>query len=642
MKSSGVVFRFLTHKALVFILGVSFLATNLHASCNGDVNDDKKVDIRDALFTLKYVVNLIPHDATNNALYLATADVAPLDASQKPKGNSAIDIADALVILKRAVNLLTWDITPPGDDATITDLPGPGVTMAAGALGSVSFTADADTTASVTYPANGQSASLEITDATGMVWRLDLPGDALVKPASITMTALKDLSSTALPGAITGGVLFEPDGLRFANPATLTATPPAGEKVGLILVGRHDGTGVEVAPTTAGQESVSAQIFHFSTGASTASDNATMDKLKQGALADFASAKEAAQELLKQGVTVPPPPDAKLHCMGTSAYQDPEAAIAAYEKQVASPEEDVRNRLIGTARSLALLGEQAASDEALKLAQDVQARVVKKTSTLVKTYSPQPDKFLAVSRVALNAERNNQLLGGPDNSTTMTTLGTWAGTFLEHYIDELKVRHDYRVMPALYEVARIAALLGAANADSAIDRILAAMTFTAYFDTAAAMSGANTLQWHVNGNVTIDKTAQQVEAWEGTANGKYIDFSSTNPDLQGMVMPNLFPVTVKILKIDACEENNAGLSVSAIGADSEVYISSKGSVPASPGYIKTMAFGMMFEKYDQATATYKFTMPLTNLDQEAARETFTNAYGGASFQYDLKLHHDPK
>jgi hypothetical protein len=540
------------------------------------------------------------------------------------------------------VNLLTWDITPPGGDATITDQPGPGVIMAAGALGSVTFTVDAASTGTVAYAADGQPVSLTLTDASGLVWRLDVPGDALVQPVAIRMTALKELTSAALPGAVTGGVLLEPNGLRFLTPATLTVTAPAESKVGFVLIGQHDGTGIELAPTTAEQGSLSAQLFHFSVGASTSSDEATMDRLKQGALSDYESAKAAAQELLKQAVTVPPPPDVKLHCMGTAAYQDPEAALAEYEKKVSSPEEEVRNRLLGAAKALALLGQQAPSDEALKLAQDVQARVVKKTSTLVKTYATQPDKFMAVARVALNAERNNQLLGGSDDSGTMTTLATWAGVVLDFYIDELKVRHDYRVIPSLYYIARIGALLGASNADGAIDRILAAMTFTAYFDTTLAMSGENTLQWHVNGNVTIDKTAEQVEAWEGTADGKYLDFSSTNPDIKGMVMPNLFPVTVKIIKLDACEENTVELSVSAIGADSEVYISPKGNVPASPGFIKSMAFGMMFEKYDQETSLYKFNMPLTNLDQEAARETFTNAYGGASFQYDLKLHHDPK
>ena len=75
----------------------------------GDVNGDGKIDIFDALLTLQYSLNLIPHDATTDAQYLATADVAPLDTvTMKPKGDGKIDIMDALVILQRSVNLLSW------------------------------------------------------------------------------------------------------------------------------------------------------------------------------------------------------------------------------------------------------------------------------------------------------------------------------------------------------------------------------------------------------------------------------------------------------------------------------------------------------------------------------------------------------
>jgi len=525
-------------------------------------------------------------------------------------------------------------------EAIITDQPAPAAVMAAGALGSITFTVDSDRTASVSYPADGQASRVDVTDGSGLTWRLDIPGDALAAPVTITMSALKDLASASMPGVINGGVLLEPDGLQFLTPATLTVTPPAGRHVGVILIGRHDGTGIEFAPSTAGQDNVSAQISHFSTGSSTSTDDAAIDALRKRALADYESAKAAATELLKQSnVSVPPPPDIKLNCWGTSAYKDPEAILVEYEQSVFSPERDIASRLLGTGRSLALLGEDAKSVEAVKMAADVHARIVKKTRLLVKTYAPQPEKFTAVLRAALTAERQNQLLGGPEDSSTMTALANWAGKALDFYIDELRVKHDYTVVPALYYIARIAALLGASGSDTALDRIVNALTFTAYFDTAAVFKGANTLQYHLNGNVTIDR---MVNAWQGTANGKYVDFTSSKGDVT-MALPNLFPVTAKIENMDACVNNTVDVFISAIGADSEMYISAKGSAPASPGEIKTLAFGMLFEKYDQPTSTYKFHMPLTNLDTEAAREIFANSYGGkADFQYDLKLWHSPK
>jgi surface antigen len=75
----------------------------------GDCNGDGNIDIMDALLALQYALNLIPHNAANDAIYLAAADVAPLDSvTMKPKGDGKIDVMDALVILQRAVNLLSW------------------------------------------------------------------------------------------------------------------------------------------------------------------------------------------------------------------------------------------------------------------------------------------------------------------------------------------------------------------------------------------------------------------------------------------------------------------------------------------------------------------------------------------------------
>lgn len=121
MESSSVLFRPKVRLALALILVGLLLVSNGQAATIGDVNGDGKVDVFDALLTLQYAVNLIPHDTANNTNYLATADVSPLDANLIPKGDGKVDVFDALVILQRAVNLLTW--TAPSNYAQ-TDLSG--------------------------------------------------------------------------------------------------------------------------------------------------------------------------------------------------------------------------------------------------------------------------------------------------------------------------------------------------------------------------------------------------------------------------------------------------------------------------------------------------------------------------------------
>ena len=70
---------------------------------SGDINDDGKVDIADALLALRAAVGII----TPNQAQLAAGDLAPLVAG-KPAPDGVIDIADAMLILEKAVGILTW------------------------------------------------------------------------------------------------------------------------------------------------------------------------------------------------------------------------------------------------------------------------------------------------------------------------------------------------------------------------------------------------------------------------------------------------------------------------------------------------------------------------------------------------------
>jgi hypothetical protein len=74
----------------------------------GDVDKDTTINVFDALLTLQYAVGLIPHTPQNNAMYLVTADVAPLGATGKPEGDGSVNVFDALAILRYAVGLDKW------------------------------------------------------------------------------------------------------------------------------------------------------------------------------------------------------------------------------------------------------------------------------------------------------------------------------------------------------------------------------------------------------------------------------------------------------------------------------------------------------------------------------------------------------
>jgi hypothetical protein len=80
----------------------------IYTVTKGDANNDKTINVFDALLTLQYAVGLIEHTPENIAKYLSTADVAPLDANGKPKGDGQVNVFDALSILRHAVGLDAW------------------------------------------------------------------------------------------------------------------------------------------------------------------------------------------------------------------------------------------------------------------------------------------------------------------------------------------------------------------------------------------------------------------------------------------------------------------------------------------------------------------------------------------------------
>ena len=75
---------------------------------SGDVNGDKNINVFDALLTLQYAVGLVEHNTDNDLKYKSFADVAPLDATGKPKGDGVVNVFDALAILRHAVGLDAW------------------------------------------------------------------------------------------------------------------------------------------------------------------------------------------------------------------------------------------------------------------------------------------------------------------------------------------------------------------------------------------------------------------------------------------------------------------------------------------------------------------------------------------------------
>ncbi|HEY5974476.1 MAG TPA: hypothetical protein VIU41_07000 [Geobacteraceae bacterium] len=129
--------------AFAVVVGVPAWSTIGQAAILGDCSGDGAIRSVDALLTLQYAANIIPHNSQNDAHYLTCADVAPLDANLIPVGDGQVRSADALTLLQRAAGLLTFTKQVP---SAILKISTSGTLPAGTKIGAIDAT--------VTYPTN--------------------------------------------------------------------------------------------------------------------------------------------------------------------------------------------------------------------------------------------------------------------------------------------------------------------------------------------------------------------------------------------------------------------------------------------------------------------------------------------------------
>ena len=163
----------------LFILSVFFTPAN--AGMYGDIDGDGGITVFDALLTLQYALNIIPHDVANDAKYLAAGDVYPLDVKLLRKGDGNVDVLDALLILQGSVNLVNFNNGTYLGAWALTN----------GEVGTVKFMLGADNTISgvITNPAVGTAQLAGTSDYNGnFSATYTYPGDI---PGSLDGTAIR-------------------------------------------------------------------------------------------------------------------------------------------------------------------------------------------------------------------------------------------------------------------------------------------------------------------------------------------------------------------------------------------------------------------------------------------------------------------
>jgi hypothetical protein len=515
-------------------------------------------------------------------------------------------------------------------------------------LGSISFTPDETRSAQGDYEPD-KSLVLEATDGGGFTWRLEIPEGADYQAQTITMTPLRDFKSD-VPGAVSSGVRLEPDGLNFLKPVLLSVEGPGIGNDTVLLSGDHSGGNLGFIPLSKNAEGLCAEIWHFSSSFSFDSDpkiKTLMDKVRQ----ERKAAIEAASWMVRQPIRAPIPPDLSYRCKDDSCEGPDTKELDKFIKQFLEPEIFYLRELINLDRTYQILygitaTEHGFSDSNVSmLIERLTYRYIRKLNELIMLHKYRPEKCMAVMSAAYDAIKSHKIFGFDfDESEIIETMIHWHKRTFEHYLAELRDKHDFKAFHAMFRVARNAALLGADNQEL-VDKMENAMHFTVKFKNSLTGQGAS---YNLSGAIDVLQKVLYPEAdiFPGSGKGEY---NSVEIPYGKMKLPNDFPVNAGVARFDTCKAESVVVYIDRFGAENETYIAD-GIPVTTVGAVDKTTKAFLYDMVELSslplsggtdTTCYKFILPFQNGKEIIAEKTFSRDMG-MQLIYTLEVWHTPK
>jgi hypothetical protein len=325
--------------------------------------------------------------------------------------------------------------------------------------------------------------SLSVTDKSGLTWKLVVPASPFSTKTAISMIPISPAGSST----IQGGVLFEPDGYYFAEPAKLIVTGATTPLA--ITTFNHNGSnaGLAAYQKTAGPDTI--DIFHFS-GAG-GQDAGTYNNQAECA-ADEAQMKVARAErdaLLATQVFVPEPPAIRNECydqLDAASEDRNKTLIRQYDSLFQLPETQIIQNLLAISKKECIDGCATCDESGSAYLAPLAARLKKKIYLAMDKYTKGPsgvqdnaEKYHALGTALISAVKSLGLLGFEDETFTFNVsngVGTWAFRLSDEYLRRLRQEHDYAITIAtpILSFRRQAEVLGV-NTGS-LDDVVTAMT----------------------------------------------------------------------------------------------------------------------------------------------------------------------
>ncbi|MGI5836342.1 MAG: hypothetical protein ACOX87_07605, partial [Chloroflexota bacterium] len=490
----------------------------------------------------------------------------------------------------------------------------------------------------------GTEKTLSLESGNGLNWVLTIPAGALDHPETITMTDMKNVSSSL--GDISGGVVLQPDGLSFTVPATLSVRGAGIETSGLLFSGNGKGEELELSIVQRNQDAVEMTLFHFST-AYVSNDDTVIAGLAQDARDSIRKMSALAKQILKRPIEVPVPPAIPIKCHHDTEDQDAKK-LEKYRNDFGKPEEGIISALIAAKRNLALTtGESTDYTVELRLVN----RLIKKGNMLIRQYKGQEDMFYAVSMVTLDAERQSALLGESlsEDYSFMPVLAEWAYSIAQKYLDGLVRNHEYKNIHPVIKLAATLAALSPPKGNSFLEQLQQALTFQLETMNTVTIGVAPSLVTYEVESKAETRALTESKTGMVRANGTGTYKSFKVPPLEGSELKlelkqlgSAFDVLVGIEGFLPCMSDTFTIYVDRFGAESETITS---FVPETPPTSKekpvvqmTCEKGFADRKKD---GLYAFVLTVRDGQEVAGEQTFTASDTGMDIRYEVKLTHTP-
>jgi hypothetical protein len=323
--------------------------------------------------------------------------------------------------------------------------------------------------------------SLSVTDKSGLTWTLVVPASPFSTKTAISMIPI----SPSAGSTIQGGVLFEPDGYYFAEPAKLIVTGATTPLA--ITTFNHNGSnaGLAAYQKTAGPDTIN--IFHFS-GAG-GQDAGTYNNQGE-CTADEAQMKVVMAEkaaLLATPVFVPEPPAIRNECyyeLDAASDARNKTLIRQYDSLFQLPEAEIIRNFSAIMQRECLVQCATCDQTFSAYLASLAARLQKKINLALDKYTKgqtgvqnNAEKYHALVPALLSAEKSLALLGfetDAEYADIALRLGNWASRLSDEYLRRLRVEHDYAAKRIILPFRLDAELFGV-NTGS-IDDYYTAMT----------------------------------------------------------------------------------------------------------------------------------------------------------------------